>query len=247
MKLSLLQKALAASRAGRAAVLVTHLKSGQQSFIEGSEASGDLALDQAALAAIREAVTEDRNVTIDTAAGPVFVEVFNPRLRCIIVGAVHIAQPLARMASLAGYLVTVVDPRTAFASPERFPDVKVIAEWPDEALPRLNVDRYTAFVALTHDPKIDDPALRHALARDCFYIGALGSRKTHARRVERLKGQGVSETAIARIHAPIGLDIGAVSPAEIAIAIMAQGTERLHAAADIEEASGERVAATAAS
>ena len=128
---------------------------------------------------------------------------------------------------------------------DRFPEVKVIAKWPDQALPQLNVDRYTAFVALTHDPKIDDPALRHALAHDCFYIGALGSRKTHARRVERLKAQGLSETDIARIHAPIGLDIGAVSPAEIAVAIMAQVTERLHAAAEIDKPSGARVAAPA--
>ncbi len=107
---------------------------------------------------------------------------------------------------------------------ERFPDVKVIAEWPDVALPPLGIDRYTAFVALTHDPKIDDPALTHALARDCFYIGALGSRKTHARRVERLKAQGIADAALARIHAPIGLDIGAVSPPEIAVAIMGEIT-----------------------
>jgi xanthine dehydrogenase accessory factor len=123
--------------------------------------------------------------------------------------------------------VTIVDPRTAFASIERFPDVKVIAEWPDVALPPLGIDRYTAFVALTHDPKIDDPALTHALARDCFYIGALGSKKTHGRRLERLKGEGVSDAALARIHAPIGLDIGAVSPSEIAVAIMGEITARL--------------------
>jgi xanthine dehydrogenase accessory factor len=152
---------------------------------------------------------------------------------------------LAPIGKLLGYDVTIVDPRTAFASVERFPEVKVIAEWPDKALPQLNVDRYTAFVALTHDPKIDDPALRHALSRDCFYIGALGSRKTHARRVERLKAQGLSETDVARIHAPIGLDIGAVSPAEIAVAIMGQITERLHAAAETDQPSGQRVAAPA--
>ena len=132
--------------------------------------------------------------------------------------------PIARA---LGYDVTVVDPRTAFASPERFPDVPLIAEWPDVALPPLGVDQYTAFVALTHDPKIDDPALMHALEKECFYIGALGSRKTHGRRLERLKGQGVSDAALARIHAPIGLDIGAVSPAEIAVSIMAEITARL--------------------
>ena len=115
----------------------------------------------------------------------------------------------------------------AVASIERFPDVTVIAEWPDVALPPLGIDRYTAFVALTHDPKIDDPALTHALARDCFYIGALGSRKTHARRGERLKALGADDSDIARIHAPIGLPIGAVSPSEIAVAIMAEITAQL--------------------
>jgi xanthine dehydrogenase accessory factor len=121
----------------------------------------------------------------------------------------------------------MIDPRTAFASPERFPDIPLIADWPDVALPPLKVDHYTAFVALTHDPKIDDPALTHALEKDCFYIGALGSRKTHAKRVERLKQQGVSDAALARIHAPIGLAIGAISPAEVAVAIMAEITQRL--------------------
>jgi xanthine dehydrogenase accessory factor len=169
-----------------------------------------------------------------------------PAALLVVIGAVHISQALAPIGKLLGYDVTIVDPRTAFATPERFPDVKVIAEWPDEALPALNVDRYTAFVALTHDPKIDDPALLHALARDCFYIGALGSRKTHARRLERLKQSGVSDADLGRIHAPIGLDIGAVSPAEIAVAIMAQITERLRQEPD-EVPDAERVLVKAAS
>jgi xanthine dehydrogenase accessory factor len=150
-----------------------------------------------------------------------------PPPRLVITGAVHISQALAPMGRLLGYDVTIVDPRTAFASIERFPDVKVIAEWPDQALPPLGIDHYTAFVALTHDPKIDDPALTHALKSDCFYIGALGSRKTHARRVERLKAQGLTDQDIARIHAPIGLDIEAITPAEIAVAIMGQITDTL--------------------
>src|SRR5437588_12652821 len=154
----------------------------------------------------------------ETAQGKVFLTVHVPPPRLVITGAVHISQALAPMARLVGYDVTIVDPRTAFASIERFPDVKVIAEWPDVALPPLGIDRYTAFVALTHDPKIDDPALTYALARDCSYIGALGSKKTHARRIDGLKGQGMSEDALARIHAPIGLDISAVSPPEIAVA-----------------------------
>jgi len=229
MKLALLEKALAASRAGRAAVLITHLKSGLQTFIEGTETAGELNLDAATIAGIRKAVTEDRSTTIDTADGPVFVEVFNPRLRCIIVGAVHIAQPLARMAALTGYLVTVVDPRTAFASDERFPDVAVSTDWPDEALEKLKPNRRTAIVTLTHDPKLDDPALAAALRSDAFYIGALGSKKTHAARLKRLTGQGFGEAELARIRGPVGLDIGAISPAEIAIAIMAQITQVLRA------------------
>ena len=160
-----------------------------------------------------------------------FLTVHVPPPQLVITGAVHISQALAPIAALLGYDVTIVDPRTAFASIERFPDVKVIAEWPDVALPPLGIDHYTAFVALTHDPKIDDPALPHALARDCFYIGALGSKKTHGRRLERLKAQGLSDAALARIHAPIGLAIGAVSPPEIAVAIMGEITARLRHAA----------------
>jgi xanthine dehydrogenase accessory factor len=229
MKLALLQQALEASRAGRAAVLATHLKSGLQAFMDVSGVTGALTLDGAALKAILKAQTEDRSTVIDTADGPVFIEVFNPRLRCIIVGAVHIAQPLARMASLAGYLVTVVDPRTAFASDERFPDVGLSTDWPDEALEKLAPNRRTAIVTLTHDPKIDDPALAAALRSDAFYIGALGSKKTHAARLKRLGTQGLGETELQRIHGPIGLDIGAISPAEIAIAILAEMTQVLRA------------------
>jgi len=150
----------------------------------------------------------------------------------VITGAVHISQTLAPVGRLLDFDVTIVDPRTAFASVERFPDVKVIAEWPDVALPPLGIDRYTAFVALTHDPKIDDPALIHALEHDCFYIGALGSKKTHAKRVARLKEAGLSDADIARIHAPIGLPIGAVSPAEIAVSIMAEITATLRLKTD---------------
>jgi xanthine dehydrogenase accessory factor len=159
-----------------------------------------------------------------------------PVARLVITGAVHISQALAPMARALDYDVTVVDPRTAFASPERFPDVPLIAEWPDVALPPLNIDPYTAFVALTHDPKIDDPALAHALERDCFYIGALGSRKTHGKRLDRLKKLGFGDNALARIHAPIGLNIGAVSPAEIAVAIIAEITRELRGPKDVPAA-----------
>jgi xanthine dehydrogenase accessory factor len=134
------------------------------------------------------------------------------------------------MARLLGYDVTIIDPRTAFATSDRFPEMRVVAEWPDIALPPLGVDRYTAVAALTHDPKIDDPALLHALARDCFYVGALGSKKTHARRLERLRAQGAGASELARIHAPIGLAIGAASPPEIAVAILAEITAALRLA-----------------
>ena len=172
----------------------------------------------------------------ETPHGRVFLTVHVPSPQLVITGAVHISQALAPIGQLLGYDVTIVDPRTAFASLERFPDVKVIADWPDVALPPLNVDHYTAFVALTHDPKIDDPALLHALKRDCFYIGALGSKKTHAKRVQRLKEAGLTDADIGRIHAPIGLNIGAVSPAEIAVAIMGEITQRLRMKSEKAEA-----------
>jgi xanthine dehydrogenase accessory factor len=229
MKLALLEQALRASREGRAAALATDLASGRQSYVEGAEVTGDLTLDEASLAELRRALADDKSRTIETAQGPVFVEVFNPRLRCLIVGAVHIAQPLARMAALAGYLVTVIDPRTAFATDERFPDIALSTEWPDEALERLRPNRRTAVVTLTHDPKLDDPALAAALRSDAFYIGALGSRKTHAARCHRLAKLGFGEAELARIHGPVGINIGAVSPAEIAVAVLAQITGVLRA------------------
>jgi xanthine dehydrogenase accessory factor len=168
----------------------------------------------------------------ETPQGRMFLTVHVPPPRLVITGAVHISQALAPMAKLVGYDVTIVDPRTAFASHERFPDVKVIADWPDQALPPLGIDHYTAFAALTHDPKIDDPALTHALQPECFYIGALGSKKTHGRRVERLKAQGLTDAELARIHSPIGLSIGAVSPSEIAVAILGEITARLRLPAE---------------
>src|SRR6201996_5172989 len=227
MKLSLLPALNADRTARRAAIVVTAVESGEQRLVKAADIASD------PLRAVLSARTRSgKSGMEETAQGRLFITVYVPAPQLVVIGAVHISQALAPIGKLLGYDVTIVDPRTAFASPERFPDVKIIAEWPDKALPPLNVDRYTAFVALTHDPKIDDPALLHALARDCFYVGALGSRKTHARRVERLKAQGSSDAAIARIAAPIGLDIGAVSPAEIAVAIIAQVTERLHEEVD---------------
>jgi xanthine dehydrogenase accessory factor len=208
--------------ARRAVVVVTNIESGEQRLVKAADAAADPLHEL-----LDKHLRSGKSGMEDTPQGKVFLTVHVPSPRLVITGAVHISQTLAPVASLLGYDVTIVDPRTAFATPERFPDVKVLAQWPDEALPPLNIDRYTAFVALTHDPKIDDPALLHALRRDCFYIGALGSKKTHARRVARLKEQGLSDGVIGRIHAPIGLDIGAVSPAEIAVAIMGEITARL--------------------
>ena len=237
MKLDLLESLNAERAARRAAIVVTNMASGQQRLVKAADIAKD-----PLKAVLSEHLRSGRSGMEDAAEGRVFLTVYVPAPQLVITGAVHISQVLAPIAKLLGYDVTIVDPRTAFASVERFPDVIVIAEWPDQALPPLGIDRYTAFVALTHDPKVDDPALIHALSRDCFYIGALGSRKTHARRVDRLKQQGLTEADISRIHAPIGLDIGAVSPAEIAVAIMAQITERLR-----EEPQAERAAAEAVS
>jgi xanthine dehydrogenase accessory factor len=222
MRLDIL-KALNTERAARrAAVVVTHQESGEQRLVTQDKVAADSLRDL-----LEAHLRSGKSGMEDTAEGKVFLTVHVPPTKLIAIGAVHISQALAPIAALLGYDVTIVDPRTAFASPERFPGVKVIAEWPDTALPPLGVDRYTAFVALTHDPKVDDPALLHALERGCFYIGALGSRKTHGRRLERLKGQGASDEALARIHAPIGLPIGAISPPEIAVAIMGEITSRL--------------------
>ena len=159
---------------------------------------------------------------METDQGPVFLTVQVPPPRLVMIGAVHISQALTPMAKLAGFDVIIVDPRTAFATDDRFPGVDLHAEWPEDILPELNVDRHTALAALTHDPKIDDWALRHALEMNCFYVGALGSRKTHAKRVDRLTAAGLSEADMARIHAPIGLDIGAQTPAEIAVSVLGE-------------------------
>ena len=231
MKLTILTALNTERAARRAAIVITNVENGAQRLVKSAEIARD-----PLRAVLAEHLRTSRSGMEETAEGRVFLTVYVPAPQLVIIGAVHISQALAPIGKLLGYDVTIVDPRTAFASPERFPDARVIAEWPDKALPPLNVDRYTAVVALTHDPKIDDPALMHALARDCFYIGALGSRKTHGRRIERLKGQGLRDAAISRIHAPIGLDIGAVTPAEIAVAIMAQITERLREEAEVEPA-----------
>ena len=217
-------KALNEERAARRSVIVvTNQDSGAQRLVKAADIGKD-----SLKSVLERHIRSAKSGIEETPEGKVFLTVHVPSPKLVITGAVHISQALAPMGQLLGYDVTIVDPRTAFASIERFPDVKVLAEWPDVALPPLGIDRYTAFVALTHDPKIDDPGLDIALKSDCFYIGALGSRKTHARRVERLKAErGFTDNDIGRIHSPIGLDIGSVSPAEIAVAIIGEITQAL--------------------
>ncbi|SNB62967.1 predicted sulfurylase large subunit, molybdopterin cytosine dinucleotide biosynthesis [Arboricoccus pini] len=223
MKLDLLQHLNIVRASGDRCCLVRYVDRDEAILV-----TDDLAKVPAAIRpSVEKAYREDRSVSVQSEEGAVFVQVFNPPLRLIIVGAVHIAQFLAPMAQLCGYHVTVVDPRGAFATPERFPEIALEVEWPDEALAELKLNRRTAVVALTHDPKLDDPALDQALRSDAFYIAALGSRKNHAARCERLRAEGHDDVTLKRIHGPAGLDIGAVSPPEIAVAILSQITQCL--------------------
>jgi xanthine dehydrogenase accessory factor len=211
-------KTLNAARRGRvAAVLVTDLEDGRDRVVvHGDEVTGDLGH------AIDEAFRSGNSKAVEIDGRPFFLNVHVPPIRLVAIGAVHISQRLAPIAVAAGFPLTVVDPRTAFATPERFSGVELLAEWPEEALARQPLDRYTALVALSHDPRIDDEPIRQALDVGCFYVGALGSRKTHAKRLERLAAEGLSPDQTALIHAPIGLDIGAANPGEIAVSIMAE-------------------------
>jgi xanthine dehydrogenase accessory factor len=222
MQLGLLTVLNEERAARRAAIVVTALGSGEQRLVKATDAAKDELHE-----ALEKRLRSGKSGTEETASGKFFLTVFVPPPRLVITGAVHISQELAPMAQRLGYDVTIVDPRTAFATPERFAGIKLLADWPDKVLPDLKIDAHTAFCALTHDPKIDDPALLHAFSKDCFYIGALGSKRTHATRLERLKSNGATDAQLARIHAPIGLDIGAVSPAEIAVSILAEITARL--------------------
>ncbi len=225
MKARVLAQLRADRGAKRPVARVTNLESGEENLVYLADKKENLSLPRDLLDAARRALEDDRSQPFETADGRYFIHVYNPPLRLIIVGAVHIAQPLARIAALAGYAVTVVDPRRAFASDARFPDVAVSRDWPDEALTALAPDSRTAVVTLTHDPKLDNPALAVALRSPAFYVGSLGSKRTHAKRCEGLAEMGIEATAIARIHGPIGLAIGAESPAEIAVSIMAQITQ----------------------
>lgn len=212
----------------RPVAMVTELESGTRSIVSADSITGELALDEDSIALARDALFHDRSRSFESADGKMFAQVFSTPLRMFIVGAVHIAQALVPMAATAGYDITVIDPRGAFATSARFPGVTLSEDWPDEALEQFKPDSRSAVVTLTHDPKLDDPALHVALKSDAFYIGSLGSRKTHASRLERLKEEGFGEADFARIHAPVGLPLGATSPAEIAVSILAQIIETKH-------------------
>ena len=164
--------------------------------------------------------------------GVEFVAIHNPPPRLLVVGAVHIAQKLLPMARTCGHHPILIDPRTGFASADRFPGETILLDWPDAALTSVGIDARTAVVTLSHDPKLDDPAICAALASPAYYVGCLGSVRTHATRCERLRGAGLAEAALSRLHAPVGLDIGAASPAEIALSIMAEVTRSLRMAHD---------------
>ncbi|MDA0261078.1 MAG: XdhC family protein [Proteobacteria bacterium] len=240
MKTALLEQLVADRDAKRPVVALTNLDDGETQLVHPDDDSELRELSIQLREAIDQALASDKSVTIDSGAGRIFVHVFNPPLRMIVVGAVHIAQPLSRMAVETGYQVTVVDPRRAFATEDRFPGVDLLSDWPDDALAGLAPDARTAIVTLTHDPKIDDPALTMALGSPAFYIGALGSRKTHGARLTRLSRAGFDDTQLARISGPVGLAIGARSPAEIAVAILAQVTQLLRQPQSPEAPAGQR-------
>ncbi len=222
MKQAVLEQLLADRAAKRPVVLATPLNGGEARLIYPAPDNAD-PLNEAAAIVLRD----DKSRVVDTDDGDVFLHAHNPPLRMIVVGAVHIAQPLVQMAVIDGFDVTIVDPRGGFVSEERFQDVTILPKWPDDALIELGIDHRTAIVTLTHDPKIDDPALHVALRSPAFYVGCLGSTRTHGKRVERLSKDGLSQREIHRIHGPIGLDISAKSPAEIAISILAEVTQAL--------------------
>lgn len=233
MDLAVLEKLNQARRDRNAAILVTETTTGAVRLVIEREGYEDDPLGEELAARFRSGASGSATAA---SGESLFLTVQLPPPRLIVIGAVHISQALAPMAGIAGFDVTIIDPRTAFASAERFPDVDLIAEWPDVALPKVGLDPFTGLAALTHDPKIDDQPIVEALNSDCFYVGALGSRKTHGTRLERLRGLGLDDATLSRIHAPIGLSIGARSPAEIAVAILAQVIEALRSRGRLQEA-----------
>ena len=200
-------------------IVATEINSGEQIIINEKN---DTDINNKILIAAKNNIIQGKSEILEIESNKWFVNITLPPLRLITVGAVHIAQPLAEIATISGYEVIIIDPRAAFANNQRFPDIKIINEWPEVALNELAIDNRTAIVTLTHDPKLDDSALNAALKSKAFYIGSLGSKKTHKARVQRLKIANFSEDEIKRIHGPIGLAIGAKSPQEIAISIISE-------------------------
>jgi xanthine dehydrogenase accessory factor len=223
VKLAVLDALVAARAAKQPVALATWLDGTDQQLLAPADAPAELA------DAIVDVLRLDAAKVVETARGMVLVEPHNPPLRLIIIGAVHVAEPLSKIAALAGFAVTIVDPRRSWATPARFPDQELVLEWPDAAVGKLAPDTRTAIVTLTHDPKLDDPALIAALASPAFYLGCLGSKKTHAARIERLSAAGC--THLERLHGPVGLSIGAKSPTEIAVSIFAEIIATLRGAA----------------
>ena len=233
MKLETLKILQAFQETRQSVALVRDLASTAQALVRESgpiTLAQSLEIPSELLPAILQAISEERNqrLSVPHSDKGWFIQVFTPARWLVLVGAVHIAQALVPMAVLAGYKVTLIDPRGGFATPERFPSNIILHEWPDEALERLKPDRHTSLVTLTHDPKLDDPALIVGLRSQASYIGALGSRRTHAQRLARLREAGFDAADLARIHAPVGLAIGAKSPAEIALSILAEITQKRH-------------------
>ena len=242
-KPAVLASLLASVRAKQAIARVTNLDSGQQALVT-KDGEASTAFAASIVSAAKRALATEQSSLMQTETGPVFVHTFHPPLRLVIVGAVHLAQALAQFAELSGYEVIIIDPRRAFSDRVRFPGVAVINAWPDEALRRLSLDQRSSVITLTHDPKFDDRALGAALNSPCFYIGALGSRKTHAARLERLKRAGFGAAELERIHGPVGLDIAARTPAEIALSILAEITRERRADQDTRSSTGGRTATT---
>jgi xanthine dehydrogenase accessory factor len=231
--LAALRRVHAARKPG---VVAIDLADGRYALFAEGEDAGDSGLRAAAAGEAARALADERSRVVERDGRRCFLQVIAPPRRLVLVGAVHVAQALIPMAAAAGYEITVIDPRSAFAAQGRFPGVTIMTQWPASALAALGLDRRSALVSLTHDPKIDDPALASALRSDAFYIGALGSRKTHAARLGRLREQGFGDAELGRIHAPVGLPIGAVSPAEIAVSILAEITQASRGAAPLAPA-----------
>ncbi|MEZ7981268.1 MAG: XdhC family protein [Myxococcota bacterium] len=226
MKRATLDALVEGREARRALVRLLWIESGEERILTDALEVKD---DEELATAVRAALRTDRASLFETASGKVFVHPFNPPLRLAIVGAVHIAQRLTRLALDLGYAVTIIDPRRGFLTEARFPGVTRVHDWPDDALRNFELDARSAVVTLSHDAKIDEPALDVALRSPCFYIGALGSRRTQQKRRDRLAEAGMTDEALARIHGPVGLDLGARSPAEIALSIAAELTATLRA------------------